>query len=205
VDVVKGKFSVSCLWKGLVDGFDWACSGVYGPHTDGERLELWNELSSVRHRWASPWCAIGDFNIIRVPSERWGYSGFCPAMVVFSDWIDNLQLVDLPLVGGRYTWSNSSTPPSMSRLDRALISADWEEHFSDVQLKLLPCPVSDHHPIMVETGGMPGVRALLSLKICDSKKLILWQGCRGGGQVMSLLVSPVLFWRVLIKKKVLFW
>jgi hypothetical protein len=50
VDVVKGKFSVSCLWKGLVDGFDWACFGVYGPHTDGERLELWNELSSVRHR-----------------------------------------------------------------------------------------------------------------------------------------------------------
>ena len=154
VDVVKGKFSVSCLWKGLVDGFDWACSGVYGPHTDGERLELWNELSSVRHRWASPWCAIGDFNIIRVPSERWGYSGFCPTMVAFSDWIDNLQLVDLPLVGGRYTWSNSSTPPSMSRLERALISSDWKEHFPDVQLKLLPRSVSDHHPIMVETGGM---------------------------------------------------
>uniref|UniRef100_A0A2N9IRA3 Reverse transcriptase domain-containing protein n=1 Tax=Fagus sylvatica TaxID=28930 RepID=A0A2N9IRA3_FAGSY len=131
VDVVKGKFSVSCLWKGLVDGFDWACFGVYGPHTDGERLELWNELSSRR-----------------------GYSGFCPAMVAFSDWIENLQLVDLPLVGGRYTWSNSSTPPSMSRLDRALISSDWEEHFPDVQLKLLSRPVSDHYPIMVETGGV---------------------------------------------------
>ncbi len=89
-----------------MDGFDWACSGVYGPHTDGERLELWNELSVVKHRWASPWCVIGDFNIIRVPSERWGFSSFSPAMVAFSDWIENLQLVDLPLVGGRYTWSN---------------------------------------------------------------------------------------------------
>ena len=154
VDVVISKFSVSCLWKGLVDGFDWACSGIYGPHNDIERLELWNELTMVRNRWASPWCAIGDFNVIRVPSERWGQSGFSPTMVAFLDWIDNLQLVDLPLVGGQYTWCNGSSPPSMSRLDRALISLDWEEHFSDVLLKLLPQPISDHHPIMVETGGM---------------------------------------------------
>jgi exonuclease III len=154
VEVVMGKFSVSCLWKGLVDGFDWACSGIYGPHSDLERIELWSELSMVRNRWASPWCAIGDFNVIRVPSERQGQSGFCLAMVTFSDWIDSLHLVDLPLVGGQYTWCNGSSPPSMSRLDRALVSSDWEEHFPDVLLKLLPRPISDHHPIMVETGGM---------------------------------------------------
>uniref|UniRef100_A0A2N9F4W2 Reverse transcriptase domain-containing protein n=1 Tax=Fagus sylvatica TaxID=28930 RepID=A0A2N9F4W2_FAGSY len=154
VEVVLGKFSVSCLWKGLVDGFDWACSGIYGPHSDLERIELWSELSMVRNRWASPWCAIGDFNVIRVPSERQGQSGFCPAMMTFSDWIDSLHLLDLPLVGGQYTWCNGSSPQSMSRLDRALVSSDWEEHFPDVLLKLLPRPISDHHPIMVETGGM---------------------------------------------------
>ena len=34
VDATVGNFSVSCLWHGLVDGFNWVCSGVYGPHSD---------------------------------------------------------------------------------------------------------------------------------------------------------------------------
>ncbi len=49
-------------------------------------------------------------------------------------------------------------PSSMSRLDRFLVSPDWEEHFSNVHHKLFPRPLSDHFPILLDISGLPSVK-----------------------------------------------
>lgn len=44
----------------------------------------------------------------------------------FSNFISKQGLMDLPLAQGSFTWSNNS---SWSRLDRFLVSLDWEARY----------------------------------------------------------------------------
>ena len=124
IDSMVGCFFVSVLLKDVVDGFDWMCIGVCGLNVDGLRDALWTELDIMRGRWSAVWCLFGDFNIIRYPVERLGCSSFSPAMYKFLDFIERNLLVDIPLVGGEYTLFCDLENPSMSRIDRVLVSVD---------------------------------------------------------------------------------
>ena len=59
-------------------------------------------------------------------------------MFAFFDFIENNYLIDLPLEEASFTWFRESEIPSMSRIDRALVSLDWEDHFGNVSQRVLP-------------------------------------------------------------------
>jgi hypothetical protein len=61
--------------------------------------------------------------------------------------------MDLPLVGGAFTWSVSQDPPLWSRIDHFLVSPELEA-FMGVRQKRLPRLCSDHFPIILELGGV---------------------------------------------------
>ncbi|KAG6659987.1 hypothetical protein CIPAW_03G074300 [Carya illinoinensis] len=124
-----GRYTVACSFKSVSDNFLWAFAGVYGPNLNNNRVLLWEELAGLHCWWNLPWCIRGDFNVTRFPSESFGNRRGRPAMIDFSECISDLNLVDLPLAGGPTTWANNQT---WSRLDRFLISPEWESHFPDV-------------------------------------------------------------------------
>nr|XP_023925825.1 uncharacterized protein LOC112037243 [Quercus suber] len=124
VEEAVGRFTVSCKFKSVVDHFEWAFTGVYGPNLVRERRLLWEELFGLSSWWNVPWCVGGDFNVVRFSSERAGSTVYTAAMREFSDFILEKGLIDLPLEGGTFTWSNSREVESKARLDRFLFSAD---------------------------------------------------------------------------------
>jgi exonuclease III len=150
-----GEYVAACSFKNVVDNFKWAFAEVYGPNGDFERRRLWEELAGLMSWWNVPWCIGGDFNVIRFPSERSGGRRISAAMREFSDFIFERGLMDLLLTGGLCTWSNTR---SWSRIDRFLISPDWEARYPEVIQKRLLCLCSDHFPIVLAAGGNKGGR-----------------------------------------------
>ena len=71
-----------------------------------------------------PWCCFGDFNIVCFPSKCRGKSRLTLVMEKFSEFVEDLNLVDLPLEGSSFTWSSGSDQPTMSRIDRTFVTLD---------------------------------------------------------------------------------
>jgi hypothetical protein len=153
VESYVGEYVVACSFKNVVDDFSWAFAGVYGPHIISSRRLLWDELAGLMCWWDLPWCIGGDFNVTHFPGERSGEARFCPAMMEFSDFISEQHLMDLPLAGGMLTWSNSV---SWSRIDRFLVSPEWEAKFPGLFQKRMNRLCSDHFPILLDCGGIKG-------------------------------------------------
>nr|XP_023928304.1 uncharacterized protein LOC112039655 [Quercus suber] len=150
IEEAVGFYSISCRFKNVSDQFEWAFSGIYGPNLNKNRLFMWEELAGLNSWWNLPWCLGGDFNVIRFPSERLGAGRFSRCMYDFSDFISHHGLMDNSLEGGLFTWSNST---SASRIDRFLLSPDLADYFSHFSQKRLPRVLSDHFPILLESGS----------------------------------------------------
>ena len=156
VDMEFGLFSISSWFRNCVDGFQWMFTGVYGPVVDSSRESFWEEFGFVRGLWNIPWCVDEGFNVVCFPCERWRGGRVSSSMRRFSKVIEDLELRDIPLQGGPFTWRGVSKNWSMSRIDRFLVSNDWESHFSNVIQSTLPRPTSNHCPILLglREGGI---------------------------------------------------
>lgn len=103
-------------------------TGVYGPCDRRKRKNFWRELEEV---WAyangKPWCVGSDFNVTHFTHDRNGSGSRGAGMYEFDNFISRGGLIDLPLKGGQFTWSNRRDISILSRLDRFLVNVDWEE------------------------------------------------------------------------------
>lgn len=102
-------------------------------------------LSRLKESFPKPWCLGVDFNEVPSIVERIGCLRRSRGMNDFNRFINNLELMDMPMLGRQYTWGNSR---HWSRIDRFLVNPEWLEWF---KLKVwgLPRLLSDHCPIVL--------------------------------------------------------
>jgi hypothetical protein len=94
----------------------------------------------------------GDFNILRSPDEknndnyddRWSF--------LFNAIIDGLCLQELQMSGWKFTWANNLVNPTYEKLDRVLMSTEWEHKFPLSSVVALNRDISDHTPLLLNTN-----------------------------------------------------
>ncbi|RVW89154.1 hypothetical protein CK203_040262 [Vitis vinifera] len=93
---------------------DWGAMGAHGAA--GGILICWDKrtLEVLEMEWGSsqflgiwddPWCLGGDFNVTLSQRERSNQGRLTGAMRRFAQVVDELELLDLPLQGGVFSWS----------------------------------------------------------------------------------------------------
>lgn len=73
-------------------------------------------------------------------------------MVEFSDFIEDMSLIDLQLEGGAYTWYTGDTYITALTTARILISEEWDNCFSNIKQSLLQGMTSDHVFVVLHCG-----------------------------------------------------
>ena len=198
LDWEEGHFTLSCRFRNVENGVVWVFMGVYGPFSKVERDELWEEFGAIRELWEDPWCLWGDFNITLFQRERSSQRRISSTMRNFTEIVDDLRLVDLPLQEGEFTWNGGHNNQAWARLDRFLVSPSWLDQFSEITQSRLPRPISDHFPITLVGGGIRrGPTSFrfenMWLKVEGFKDLIhsWWQGIEVRGSVSFKLAAKM--------------
>ncbi|XP_028790153.1 uncharacterized protein LOC114746133 [Neltuma alba] len=112
----------------LRNGEKYLTSFVYGETSRAKRMNLWHSLRTIAGHLERAWLVVGDFNTFLKPQDKLG--GSPPnyqAMRNFADCVSDTGLMEIPIVGERFTWEKKGVK---ERLDWAFGNLEWELNFS---------------------------------------------------------------------------
>ncbi|WVZ79765.1 hypothetical protein U9M48_027306, partial [Paspalum notatum var. saurae] len=111
------------------------------------QVNLWDKIE--KFKWNL--LVVYDFNIIRFSHERNKIERLHRHSCLFNSVIRTCELIEIDMPGGQYTWSNNQENPTLVKLDRVLMSKQWEAAIPHVIIQKLPREIIDHNPLIVCT------------------------------------------------------
>lgn len=150
VEIFQNKFAISVEFTSTHNHDCWILTSVYGPCDSEGKEAFLSWFSDIQMPDSVEWLIIGDFNLYRKPEDKNRPGGNVMDMLNFNDVISSLGIVEIPLHGKRYTWTNKQTPPLLERLDWFFTSQTWTTSYPNTAAHSLVMETSDHWPCVVE-------------------------------------------------------
>jgi hypothetical protein len=142
----------SVSFKSKLNNQQWKNTTVYGPSHGDRRNDFTHWLYNLQIRTDESWMLIGDFNFYRSPEDRNRDGANYSDMETFNSIISHLGLVEIPLKGRRFTWSNMQDSPLLEQLDWCFTSLPWTSIYPNTLLIPMAKPISDQVPCCDQIG-----------------------------------------------------
>lgn len=146
---VSRSHSLTASLDSTLSDFSIHITNVYGPSDHKNTDAFLHELAMILPEIAGPWVIIGDFNLIRSREDKNNDNIKQSLMRRFNDAISLLGVMEIPLLGRDFTWSNGQDPPVLAKLDRAFVNLEHTTAFPSTFLSPQAKPTSDHTPILL--------------------------------------------------------
>jgi hypothetical protein len=101
---------------------------------------------------------MGDFNMIYRATDKNNDRLNLRLMGRFCRFLNAASLKEFHLEGKLFTWSNERSHPTLERFDRAFVSWEWDELYSNCDLRSLALGCSDHAPLLLRTESVLAYR-----------------------------------------------
>lgn len=129
---------------------------VYGTAKEADRIAFLTELGDICGDQDIHLLVGGDFNILRFAADKNKRLKRSRKIDMFNSIINTHELREISLSGGQYTWSNNHSDPTLEKLDRILVSSDWDNLFPSMTVRKLVRELSDHNSLLLDTMEVGG-------------------------------------------------
>jgi hypothetical protein len=147
--VEKLQFSLTISFSAMHNGDQWRRTNVYDPCQEPDRSSFLNWFKNCEVDDRINWLFLGDFNFYRSLENRNKPGGNILDTLHFNDTIGHLGLIELPLKGRKFTWSNMQMDPLLEQLDWFFTSPNWTIDFPNTEVFPLAKITLDHTPCKI--------------------------------------------------------
>ncbi|WOL11374.1 transposon protein [Canna indica] len=144
-DYYSGHFILAASLVFKQSGLRFWVASVYGPPHHSARSAFFRELVAFLNSHNDLLIMGGDFNVTMGLHERLNCTGSLHDSQKFSRIIANSNLIDLPIAGLLYTWSNGQNSARFAKLDRVLLSLSASNLLPTTVIHRGGKKLSDHH------------------------------------------------------------